>query len=183
MTGSGLATPFLNVFFQETYALPVAHVGLIMAAGQWVAALGVAASGEAAHRLGPRPTLALWLLLLGPTLWLLAGAHALAAAVPLFLVFGVIAPAAFPLVDQLLLEGAPPERHGLVSGLRNVATEGSGALGASAGGVILRAWGFDALFGAAGAVSAAAALGALALLGRRRRAADVPALAAAEGAD
>jgi predicted MFS family arabinose efflux permease len=68
---------------------------------------------------------------------------------------GLIAPATNPLIDQLLLERAPRDRHGLVAGWRNAATEGSGALGASAGGRVLDAGSFSTLFVIAGAVAAA----------------------------
>jgi predicted MFS family arabinose efflux permease len=148
--------------------------------GQWVAALGVVASGEAAHRLGSRRVLVVWLLLLGPILWMLASVNAVAGAITLALAFSVVAPATFPLVDQILLERVRPDRHGIMSGLRNVATEGSGAIGAAAGGLLLRSWGFGALFGLAGAVSAVAGVVLVALLVFRRAVPNAGRLASAE---
>jgi DHA1 family multidrug resistance protein-like MFS transporter len=168
MTGPALVTPFFNIFFQERWTLPVERVGLIIAAGQWIAALGVAVSGEFAQRVGAGRILAVWLLLAGPLLAILGRAELLSASVPLFLVFGVIAPAAFPLVDQVLLERVRPERYGVVSALRNLATEGSGAIGASVGGRLIVAGSFMLLFSVAGAVSLAAAIALLIALSRRR---------------
>ena len=168
MTGYGMVTPFFNIYFADVWKLSVERVGVIMASGQWVAALGVAVSGEIAQRIGPSRMLALWILVPGPLLWLLAGTPSLGISIPLYLILTVVAPAVFPLVDQVVLERVSETRHGVVSGFRNFATEASGALGASAGGGILRLGTFSLLLGVAGAVSFAAGVALLTSLFRGR---------------
>ena len=168
MTGYGMVLPFVNIFFTDVWKLPVERVGVIMASGQWVAALGVAVSGEIAHRIGPARMLAAWLLIPAPLLWLLAGSQSLGLSVPLYLVLTIVAPAVFPLVDQVVLERVSESRHGVVSGFRNLATEASGAAGASVGGGVLRLGSFSLLLTVAGGLSMAAAIGLLASLFRGR---------------
>jgi predicted MFS family arabinose efflux permease len=69
-------------------------------------------------------------------------------------VAGFVPPATNPLIDQVLLEDVPPTRHGIVSTWRNGATELSGLLGASIGGILLETTSFAILFSIAGAVAA-----------------------------
>ena len=169
MTGYAMVTPFVNIFFADVWKLSVERVGVIMATGQWIAAVGVALSGEIAQRIGPARMLATWLLVPGPLLWLMAGSESLGLSIPLYLLLTVVAPAVFPLVDQVVLERVSAARHGVVSGLRNFATEASGALGASVGGGVLRSGTFTILLGVAGAVSFAAAVALITSLYRGRQ--------------
>jgi len=169
MTAGGLVLPFFNLYFQRVHGLPIERVGLLLAAVQGATALAVFGSGEWAYRSGPLRTLAAWTLLFPPLLWGLAAAGTLGPAVALFLLQGIVPPATNPLIDQLLLERAPGERQGLVSGWRNGATEMSGLVGGSAGGFLLQHGSFAALLATAGAVALAGGLGLVATLRRLDR--------------
>jgi hypothetical protein len=71
----------------------------------------------------------------------------------LYVLQGIIPPATNALIDQLLMEHAPPERRGAVSSWRNAATEAGGFAGASGGGYLLERSAFGTLLGAAGSVA------------------------------
>jgi MFS family permease len=161
MTAAALVIPFFNLYFQREHDLPISRIGGLMAAAQAVSAVAVFASGSLAARLGPARVLLGWVLLFAPAVWGLAGVAVLGPAIALYLVQGFAAPATHPLVDQLLLRGAPEDRRGAVSSWRNAATEGSGLAGAALGGVLLERTSFAVLFGVAGALGLAAG-GALA---------------------
>jgi predicted MFS family arabinose efflux permease len=155
MLAAALVLPFFNVFFHDRFAMPIARIGALFAGAQLMHAVMLIGAAELARRWGPRRALVAWMLTLAPTLWWLAATDVVGVAISLYVVQGLIAPATNPLIDQLLLERAPRDRHGLVSGWRNAATEGAGALGASAGGRVLDAGSFSTLFVIAGAVAAA----------------------------
>jgi predicted MFS family arabinose efflux permease len=138
LVAGGLVIPFFNLYFLRRHGLPVATIGLIFAAAQGLAAVGVLASGEAAARFGTRRTLIAWLLVYGPLLWALAAVRDAGAGVALYVTQNLALPASNPLVDQILLERVAEDRQGAVSSWRNAATEGSGLFGASVGGVILQ---------------------------------------------
>lgn len=159
MAGSALVLPFFNVFFERVHALPIARVGVILALSQALTAVALAGSAEVAARLGPHRALIAWMLMFPPVLWLMGMADALPLVTVLFLIQGVVPAATNPLIDQVLLERVRSERHGAVSGARNAATELSGLLGATAGGRILEALSFGALFGVAGGVALSGAVG------------------------
>lgn len=154
MLAAALVLPFFNVFFHDRFAMPVARVGALFAGAHLAHAVMLIGAAELSRRWGPRRALVTWMLALAPTLWWLAVTDVLGVAIGLYVVQGLIAPATNPLIDQLLLERAPRDRHGLVAGWRNAATEGAGALGASAGGRLLDASSFSTLFLIAGAVAA-----------------------------
>ncbi len=177
MVASGLVIPFFNLYFRRAHELPVERIGVLFAAAQAVTAVVVLASGEIAARRGARAVLAGWLLLFAPALWGLTLGPTLGLALALFLVQGFVPPATNPLIDQLLLERAPPERRGAVSSWRGVATEGSGFVAAAVGGVLLERGSFALLFGVSAAVGLVAAVGLLAALraGRTRAAELAPA--------
>jgi MFS family permease len=166
MTAAGLVIPFFNLYFLRTHELTVARIGWIFALSQALAAAVIFGSGLLASRLGPARMLAVWMLLFGPALWILGAAHSLGLAVAIFLVQGLVPPATTPLIDQLLLERAPDNRHGAVSSWRNAATELSGLVGATAGGLILAGGSFRLLFGLAGGVGLAGALALILALSR-----------------
>lgn len=170
MTAAALVIPFFNLYFQREHELPLSRIGGLMAAAQAVSAVAVFASGSLAARLGPARVLLGWVLLFAPAVWGLAGVAVLGPAIALYLVQGFAAPATHPLVDQLLLRGAPEDRRGAVSSWRNAATEGSGFAGAAIGGVLLERTSFPVLFGVAGTLGLAAgsALAASFLLRRER---------------
>jgi predicted MFS family arabinose efflux permease len=161
MLGAALVLPFFNLYFQRVHALEVEDIGLIFAATQALTAVAVFGGGELAQRLGPRRAFGVWAtllpsallaLVLGPGAWL---------AVPLFAIQGLPSPATNPLLDEIVLDAAPPEQRGAASSWRNGATEASGLVGAGLGGVLLERAGFGLLMAVAAAV---AALGALALI-------------------
>jgi MFS family permease len=157
MLAPALVTPFFNIFFQRQFDMPVARIGVIFAAAHGVTAIAIFGSGELASRLGPKRALAGWMLLFGPTMLLLAVTGSLGGAIVLYLVQGFVSPATNPLIDQVLLELAPPGRQGAVSSWRNAATDGSGAAGAAVGGMVLDGASFGALFVLAGVVALVAA--------------------------
>jgi predicted MFS family arabinose efflux permease len=70
----------------------------------------------------------------------------------LYFLQGLSQPSANPLIDQMLMEGAAPERRGTISSWRNVAADASAIAGASLGGWVLTAGSFGALFVTAGLV-------------------------------
>ncbi len=106
-----------------------------------------------------------WLLLFPPALWGLAVAPDTTTAATFYLLQAFVLPAIYPLVDQIVLENAPAERQGVVSGWRNVATEGSGLIGAAVGGYMLAANNFEeGLFAGAGIIALVAGLATVRLL-------------------
>jgi hypothetical protein len=179
MTAGGLVIPFFNLWFNRVHELPVARIGALFAGAQALTAVALFASGEAAGRLGAVRVLTAWSLLFAPVLWLLPLADALPLALALYFVQGIIPPATNPLIDQVLLERAPPDRQGAVSSWRNAATETSGLVGASVGGRLLQAGSFATLFVLAGAVAAAGAAALVAWL-RAQRAEPPPVAALTE---
>jgi predicted MFS family arabinose efflux permease len=110
-------------------------------------------------RLGVLRFFTLAVALFAPAIGGLAWAAGVPLAVALFLVQGLIGPLTNPLIDQLLLERAPPERHGRVSGWRNAAADLSALAGASIGGTLLAATAFPTLLTLAGAVGLTGGLG------------------------
>lgn len=158
MIAGGLVIPFLNLFFHQVHNLPVERVGVLFAIAQLVGAAMVFLGGELSSRLGASRMLLFWTLLYGPLLWLLGTTTTLSIAMVLFVAQSIIAPATNALIDQLLMERAPPERRGAVSSWRNAATETSGFAGSSAGGRLLEQGGFGLLSGIAGGVAAAGAV-------------------------
>jgi predicted MFS family arabinose efflux permease len=175
MAAGGLVIPFLNLYFMREHGWAVARIGLLFAAAQAVTALIVVASGDLAARFGARRMLLLWALPFAPLLWGLSVAGPTQLAIGLFLFQGFVPPATNPLIDQLLLERAPPGRQGAISTGRNAATEVAGLVGASGGGALLQATGFGALFGVAGAVALAGSLGLLLAFRRASSERSVPA--------
>jgi predicted MFS family arabinose efflux permease len=168
MLAAALVLPFFNVFFHDRFGMPVSRVGAVFAAAHVAYAVMLVGAAELSRRWGPRRALVAWMVALAPTLWWLAATDVLGVAIALYVVQGLIAPATNPLIDQLLLERVSQDRHGIVAGWRNAATEAAGVLGASAGGRLLEVSSFSTLFVAAGAVAAASsAMLSVALRGRR----------------
>lgn len=157
MVAAALVLPFFNIYFVDRFAMPVSRVGAMFAVAHLVTAIALVGAAELARRWGPRPMLLVWMAAFAPTLIWLSQAETLGLAVVLYFVQGLIPPATNPLIDQLLLERAPRERHGIVAGWRNVAAEGAGAVGASGGGRLLDGNSFSVLFMVAGAVAAVSA--------------------------
>jgi MFS family permease len=160
MCAGGLVIPFFNVFFQRVHDMNIGRIGAIFGAAQLATAAALAISAEVAARAGPRRVLSAWTVLFTPALLALAWAGSPGLAVALYLVAGFVPPATNPLIDQILLEDVPVRRHGIVSTWRNAATEVSGLVGASLGGILLQATSFVVLLSVAGGV---AAVGAVAL--------------------
>jgi len=170
MLAAALVLPFFNVFFHDRFGIPVSRIGALFAGTQLAHAIMLVGAAEVARRWGPRRALIIWMVVMAPALWWLAATDVLPVAIGLYVVQGLIAPATNPLIDQLLLERAPRERHGVVAGWRNAATEGAGALGATAGGRVLDSSSFSTLFAIAGAVAAMSS----ALLGMALRERSTP---------
>lgn len=158
MCAGGLVIPFFNVFFQRVHGLGIGTIGTIFGAAQLATAGALALSAEAAARAGPRRVLAAWTVLFAPALLALAWTGAPAIAVALYFVAGFVPPATNPLIDQVLLEDVPQNRHGIVSTWRNAATELSGLAGASVGGIVLQATSFAVLLSLAGIIAATGAV-------------------------
>jgi MFS family permease len=167
MLAAALVLPFFNIYFASRFAMPVPQVGALFATTHLFTAVILVGAAELARRWGPRRMLLFWMVLFPPALLWLSAIDVLSVAVALYFVQGLIAPATNPLIDQVLLERTPRERHGIVAGWRNAAAEGAGAIGASAGGRLLDVSSFSVLFFAAGAVAAASA--ALLTAGLRAR--------------
>jgi len=115
-------------------------------------------AAELAARRGPRRMLFTWMALLTPALVALSLGLPFWAAATLYVIQGIVAPATNPLIDQLLLERAPRERHGIVASWRNAAAEAAGAAGASTGGWVLQTTSFTSLLQLASVVAAASSL-------------------------
>jgi predicted MFS family arabinose efflux permease len=164
MLGPALGAPFLNIFFTRRLAVSVGQVGLIFAGAHLVWGACVMGSGEVATRTGTRYLLTATLAVFAPAVWGLSLASSLGAAVGLFILQGAVSPITNPLIDQLLLERVPPERHGAMSGWRNVAADVSAIIGASVGGQILAASSFGSLLVWAGVVGLVGAVGLTAAL-------------------
>jgi MFS family permease len=159
MLGPALAAPFLNIFFTRRFALPVAQVGVVFAAAHLLWGAAVFASGTIAGRAGVLRFFATALAAFAPAMLGLSLASGLTLAVTLYILQGLVSPLTNPLIDQLLLARAPPERHGLVSSWRNAAADLSALAGASAGGIVLAHTSFAALFLVAGGVGLVGAAG------------------------
>ena len=157
MLGAALVLPFFNLYFQRVHGLNVEEIGLIFAATQALTAVVVFGGGELAQRWGPRRAFGVWAalfplallaLVLGPGAWL---------AVAFFAVQGLPSPATNPLLDEIVLDTAPPEQRGTASSWRNGATEASGLVGAGLGGILLERAGFGPLMTVAAVVAAVGA--------------------------
>lgn len=168
MLGSALVLPFFNLYFLRVHELSVARIGGIFAVANVLTAVTLFGAGFLASRLGPRRALLAWTLVFPAALWLLAGTSWLPLALGAYLIQGMVPPATNPLIDQILLEEVPSERHGAVSSWRNAATEGGGLVGASTGGWLLQNASFPVLFVVAGGVALLGALGLAVRLGWRR---------------
>jgi MFS family permease len=168
MLAAALVLPFFNVFFHDRFAMPVAQIGALFGGAHIVHAVMLVGAAELARYWGPRRALVVWMLAMAPALVWLGATDVLGVAIGLYVLQGLIAPATNPLIDQLLLERTPRDRHGVVAGWRNAATEGSGALGAGAGGRLLEGTSFSILFLIAGTVAAVS--GALLSVALRERA-------------
>lgn len=177
MTAGGLVIPFFNIYFLREHGFAPDRIGWIFAAAQALTAVIIFGSGAAAGRVGVARMLAVWMLLFAPVLWMLAAVDLATLAIVLYLVQGIVPPATNPLIDQVLLERAPRDRHGAVSSWRNGATELSGLAGASTGGAVLEAGSFTVLFVLAGAVALAGAVSLMVALRRANRARPTPAAA------
>lgn len=149
-TAGALALPFYNIFFQREHGMAIGRIGLILSVGQLLTAGAVFASGEAAARTGTGRMLLIWMFLLPPALWGLALAGSMGPAIAFYMLQAFVLPSVNPLIDQIVLERAAPERHGAVSSWRNLAIEGSGLVGATVGGYLLEASSFAGLFIPAG---------------------------------
>lgn len=158
MLGPALVLPFFNIYFERAFALSLGHVGGIFALSQVLVGIVIVAGGEAAHRVGTHRMLTSWTLLFAPALWLLAAVETLGVAVAVYAFQAVISPATNPLIDELLLRGAPAARRGAVSSWRNAATEVSGIVGAALGGRLLAGTSFVWLFVVAGGVGGVGAV-------------------------
>jgi MFS family permease len=158
MLAPALVIPFFNLFFLRVYELPVDRIGLVFGASHVGTALVIFASGLVAARLGARRVLTVWTFAFGPLLWALGFVHFLPMALGLYFLQGIVSPATNPLIDEILLERAAPERRGLVSSYRNAATEIAGVVGAGLGGVVLAANSFSALFVVTGGIAIVAAV-------------------------
>jgi len=166
MTAGGLVIPFFNVFFLREHGMAVGRIGVLFGLAQGATALAVFAGGVLAGRAGPGRMLLAWSLPFAPLLWALALTTAVPFAIGLFVLQGFVPAATNPLIDQLLLERTPAERHGAVSTWRNAATELSGLWGAAAGGALLEATSFGALFALAGGIAVVGILGLARAIGR-----------------
>jgi predicted MFS family arabinose efflux permease len=158
MLASAIVSPFLNVFFADRFVMPVRWIGVLFASAHVGTAVALLVAAEAARHWGARRMVVWWMLALAPSLIGLAVADALAIAVGLYFVQGLVGPATNPLIDQLVLERVDRSRHGVVAAWRNAAAEASGAIGAGLGGRLLDASSFNALFLVAGAVAMGSAL-------------------------
>ncbi|HSL69590.1 MAG TPA: MFS transporter [Longimicrobiales bacterium] len=170
MSAGGLVIPFLNLFFNRQHAVPVAQVGVLFAIAQLIGAAVIFLNGELAARFGAVRLLAVWSLAFAPLLLGLQLADALLLAVIFYVAQSIVPPVTNALIDQLLMERAPPDRRGAVSSWRNAATEASGFGGASVGGRLIERGSFGLLLYVAAAVAALGAtvlLAALRVLGRR----------------
>jgi MFS family permease len=166
MMGPALLAPFFNIYFTRTFDLPIDRVGWIFALAHLVWAPLVFSSGSLAAKVGVQRLLSVTLLLFVPAVWSMAIVAAVGPAVALYVLQGAVSPITNPLIDQVLLQRAPVEKHGVVSSWRNMAADGSAMVGASLGGTVLAVRSFGWLFGLGGFVGLLGALGLIAGLGR-----------------
>jgi len=161
MLGAALLAPFLNIYFARRFTLSIGSVGLMFGAAHLLWALAVFGSGELALRWGVRALLPAVALLFAPAAWGLALARGVTVALPLYFLQGAVGPVTNPLIDQVLLAQVPRRQQGRVSGWRNMAADVSGIVGASAGGMLLSAGGFQGLFAVAGLLGLIGGVGLL----------------------
>jgi predicted MFS family arabinose efflux permease len=152
MLAAAAVGPFFNLYFARVHHLSLTATGALLGVGHLVTAVALFASAELASRRGTAWTLRGWLLLLPLALLALAAGPPLVLAGLFYFGQGCVAPATNPLIDQLTLERAPPQRRGAVASWRNAATEASGVVGAAAAGALIAERGFGALFAGAAVV-------------------------------
>jgi len=152
MLGPALPAQFFNLFFYRTFAVPVERIGFLFGVAHAATALLVLGSGELAVRAGPTRLLGGWLVLFAPAILLMPFAGLYGAAI-LYFLQGLSQPSANPLIDQLLMEGVPAERRGLLASWRNVAADVSAIAGASLAGWIVTDRSFTSVFLLAGVIS------------------------------
>jgi predicted MFS family arabinose efflux permease len=159
--GFSIVMPFLAMYLVHKRGASGAVFGLVYLVSGLVAALGNAASGEAADRLGRRRVMLAALLLravnmaaLGTAVLLEAPIVALGALVVLNgLLRSFFDPAAAAAVSEL----APPERRAAAFALQRVGVNVGWALGPALGGALAVAHSYGALFYASGGVMLIAA--------------------------
>jgi len=154
MLAAGMVLPFFNLYFLRVHGWSVERIGLLFGLMQAVTALLLVAGGELAQRAGPLRVLVGWVLFFPVALVGLAFAGGALLATVWYALQGLAPPATNPLLDELLLDEAAASERGAVSSWRNAATELSGLMGASAGGLLLGAGSFAALFTTAALVAA-----------------------------
>jgi len=138
MVAAALVLPFFNVYFRDRFGMSVAGIGVMFGAVHVISALVLIVAAEAPRRWGTRPVLLCWMFAFAPTLAALGATGTLRVAIGLFFVQGLVGPATNPLIDQLLLERVPADRHGLVASWRNAGAEAAGFVGSAAGGLLLQ---------------------------------------------
>lgn len=170
IAGLTLASPFFNVYFTRTFALPIERVSWIFSAATVTTAILLTGAGELATRVGARRAFTVWLALFAPAMWGLALATSVGFAAACYLAQSFVSPAANSLLDQILLESVPAERRGVVSSWRQAMASGGQVLAQSIGGTVLAAGSFTILFTVAGTVGLIAGGGVAVMawrLGRR----------------
>jgi MFS family permease len=146
MLTDAIVQPFLNILFTDRFAMSVASVGSLFGAALALRAVALIGAAETARRWGPWPALVLWIAISVPSFAIIAATHAASVAIGAFMIIGFLGPATNPLIDQLMLERIPVDRHGAVASWRNIGAEATGAVGAAVGGRVLEASSFPMLF-------------------------------------
>jgi len=171
MAALTLATPFFNLYFARTFQMSIEHVSWIFSGTTVATAVLLIGAGEVAARFGARRLFATWSVLFAPAMFGLAFSSGLGLAVGCYFIQNMVSPAANPLLDQVLLEGAPGNRRGAVSSWRQGMASGGQVLAQWVGGSVLAVGSFTTLFawaGGFGLVAGSAVAAAALRLGSRR---------------
>lgn len=140
--GAGLVIPFLNMYFNQRFALDSAQIGYIYALGQLCTVVGLLAGPVLAARLGLIRTVVLYELVSVPFFLILAYTTSLPWAIAAFLLRGGFMNVCWPLYNHFAMEEVEPEHHAGTNSLLNLSWNVSWMVSARLGGDAITAHGF-----------------------------------------
>lgn len=118
--GAGLMIPYLNLYFKKGYGMSDSAIGAVVAVGQVLTFLGLAASPTFARRLGRRWSIVLTQAISTPLIIVIAYAGSLPLVILAYLGRQSLMNLSGPLQDNFALELVPPDQQNLMTVLKNI---------------------------------------------------------------